>query len=162
MPRQRSAANQGLPARWSIREGSTTSACHQARWRVGRQEVPATRRPADRLRGLRRQARQRECTGPDGAGSYPHILFDRYLREVSPRKAPRSLLNDQNSIKPLRRVVGDVPIKEPFRVAWCHQYVEQRGTPAGAPAPIQAARTSASCRRSCRRWSSETTCSAIP
>ena len=132
MPRQRSAANQGLPARWSIRRGKyyySVPPGREADWE-GKQLYPLG---ADLQTAYRVFAAKLGEDAPGVRlvqGRTLNSLFDQYLREVSPSKATRSFTNDQHNIKRLRQVFGMLTIKEPLKVSWCHRYVSERQNPA--------------------------------
>lgn len=147
MPRQRSAANEGLPARWSIRRGKfyySVPPGREAEW-GGKQLFPlgATLQEAYRTFAGK--------LGEDGPGASPPIgstlssLFDKYLLEVSPLKSPRSFVNDKHNMKRLRAVFGKLAIKGEFKPSWCHRHIESlrpRALPngeivTGPPAPVQ-------------------------
>lgn len=138
MPRERSAENRGLPARWSIRRGKYYFSVPPGRegdwdgkklFPLGPDVQTAYRTYAAKLKG--------DVPAVTPQGRTLNNLFDRYLREVSPNKAPRSFTNDQHNIKVLRQVFGHIPIAEPVRVHWCHEYIDQRKTPSGVLAPVQ-------------------------
>lgn len=122
MPRPRSKANAGLPARWSLKHGAyyyQVPAADRAAWdgrtwfRLGRNLPEAHRVFSERLTARLQVTR----TVGD--------LLDRYAREVVPTKAPATRASNGYAIKQLRQAFGPLKLSD-VTPQLVYQYVDRR------------------------------------
>lgn len=123
MPRKRNTENAGLPPRWKLQHGAYYYRVppglehlwnNKQMFRLGTSLPEAHREWAARL-----------DAGPHDLRTVNDI-FDRYLLEVVPTKAPKTQGGDQRHVKRLRPVFGTM-LPEDIEPQHVYQYADKRG-----------------------------------
>lgn len=132
LSRKRSAENRGLPARWQHNHGAYYYRVPpgleslwdgRKRFRLGRTLPEAYKTWAARI------------DAPDEAHTIAQ-LFERYILEEVPKKAPKTQAENRRAIQRLNKVFGHMPLC-PFPPRLVYQYVDKRGAKVAAHREIE-------------------------